>query len=111
MRLEIPDGFNVQPLLSAMKREAEAQSCELHGEYDGRDLVLIVRPQIEADEPSPQIAMDLPSTSPVQPTAALTLTGRGIELLTALDDPRSVIVNLNQYRATRSGRALASVRQ
>lgn len=111
MRLEIPDGFNVQPLLSAMKREAEAQSCELHGKYDGRDLVLIVRSQIEADEPSPQIAMNLPSTSPAHTTAALTLTGRGVELLTALDDPRNVIVNLNQYRAARGLGVSGSVRQ
>lgn len=93
----------MQPLLSAMKREAQQQHCDLHGQYDGRELVLIVRPQIDEDEPSPQMELcpDLLHVGAAAVSTTVTFTGPGVEVLAALEDPRSVIVSLNRYRAAR----------
>lgn len=98
MRLEIPGGFNVGPLMTALEREAANQGHRVTGEIVNGECVLIFRPLVAPMRGAlPGLLNLLRLTSSVSTSPGLTVIEHHVDEL----GPK--VIPITRGRAARGG--------
>lgn len=90
MRIEIPDGFDIGPLLRAIAHEVHAQQYRVIGEVRAGEYTLIVKPHQQID-----------AAALSEGRAIWQQTRPGLVLLGQDEHPK--VIPINHRRATRGG--------